>query len=75
MNEETGQIHRRHRMGDEQQRDTHVKLRNILNGIFMLTAIVGVIWYFVSDTYVGTIIILSGMVFKFAEYIIRIFKI
>ena len=34
----------------------------------------GVTWYFVADHYTGTIIVLTGMAFKFFELVIRIFK-
>ncbi len=49
-------------------------IRNILNIIFMLTAIVGVIWYLTKDRTVGTYIILFSMCFKIAESSLRMFK-
>lgn len=49
-------------------------IRNILNIIFMITAIVGVIWYLKSDKIVGTYIILFAMCFKIAESSLRMMK-
>lgn len=52
----------------------HLLLRNILNIIFIILAVTGVIWYFYADEFVGTIIILAGMAFKFCESIIRMLR-
>lgn len=51
------------------------KLRNVLNIIFIIGAIVGMIYYFFVDDYIGTFIILGAMVFKFTEATIRLLKI
>ena len=43
------------------------KIRNWLNLIFMIGAVIGVIWYLTKDKTVGTYIILIAMCFKIAE--------
>ena len=50
------------------------KIRNILNIIFMIGAVVGVIWYLTSDKTTGTYIILISMCFKIAESSLRMIK-
>ena len=50
------------------------KIRNILNFIFMITALVGVIWYLNKDKTMGTYIILFSMCFKIAESSMRMIK-
>lgn len=50
------------------------KIRNILNIIFMIGAVVGVIWYLTSDKTIGTYIILISMCFKIAESSLRMIK-
>lgn len=53
----------------------HQQLRQWLNLIFMLGALVGLIVYFCSDSkQTGIIIILASMVFKFIEVALRIIK-
>lgn len=54
--------------------DRYLKLRNILNIIFMLGALTGVVVYFQWSTQVGTIIILVSMVFKIVECVFRFMK-
>ena len=62
-------VRRHKRLPDD---DKYFTLRNILNIIFMLGAIVGVIFYFTADdNTVGTIIILAAMTFKIAECCFR----
>ena len=53
--------------------DKFLKIRNILNIIFMIGAIAGVLIYFYADRPTGTIIILVAMVFKMIESILRFF--
>ena len=61
---------RRHKR--QPQDDKYFVLRNVLNIIFMLGAIVGAIFYFTADgNTVGTIIILAAMTFKIAECCFR----
>ncbi len=72
--EELEQMHSRHAVREHRKPIPHPRLRFVLNVIFMVAAIVGVTWYFVADHYTGTIIVLTGMAFKFIELVIRIFK-
>lgn len=53
--------------------DKFLKIRNVLNIIFMTGAIVGILLYFYTDRTVGTITILAAMVFKMIESILRFF--
>lgn len=50
------------------------QIRNWLNIIFMIMAVVGVIYYFTKDRTVGTYIILFSMCFKIAESSLRMIK-
>lgn len=54
--------------------DQFLWIRQILNLIFMIGAIVGVIIFLTGNTTVGTIVILAAMVFKIAECAFRFFK-
>lgn len=60
----------RHRRSDDG--GNQFKLRQILNIIFMVGAVIGVIVYFAGSHTIGTIIILAAMVFKMAESAIRL---
>ena len=63
---------RRHK---QEPKDKFLSVRQWLNIIFMLGAIIGVVVYFLLDnTTVGTIIILVSMVFKMVESILRIIR-
>ena len=50
------------------------RIRNVLNLIFMIVAVVGVVIYLTDDKMKGTIIILIAMCFKMAEVSMRMFK-
>ena len=50
------------------------KIRNVLNIIFMVMAVIGVIYYLSKDRTVGTYIILIAMCFKIAESSLRMLK-
>ena len=50
------------------------QLRNVLNLIFMIVAVVGVIIYLRGDNMKGTIVILIAMCFKMAEASMRMFN-
>lgn len=50
------------------------RIRNWLNIIFMIMAVVGVIYYLTKDRTVGTYIILFSMCFKIAESSLRMIK-
>ncbi len=61
---------RRHR-GEDNQPKPFLRLRNWLNIIFMIGAVVGVVVYYCGNQTLGTIIILAAMVFKIAEAAMR----
>lgn len=46
-------------------------LRNILNIIFMIIAIVGVVIYFTGSAFIGVVVIGVGMLVKITEFCIR----
>ncbi len=49
-------------------------IRNWLNIIFMLGAIVGMVWYMVADHDTAVYIMIAAVVFKFIELTLRIAK-
>lgn len=49
-------------------------LRNWLNSIFILGAIIGMCVYFFGNRDIGTYIVLASMVLKFVECIFRVMK-
>lgn len=63
---------RRHRR--ERGSDRLLPLRNVLNAIFMLGAIIGLCVYYFSDHSVGIFIILTAMAFKMAECSLRLIR-
>lgn len=64
-----------HRMHRQERKDRFLYIRQWLNIIFMLGAVIGVIVYFLADlTTTGTIIILVAMVFKITECILRFIR-
>ena len=50
-------------------------IRNVMNFIFMLGAVVGLIVYFSHSKETGTYIILCAMVVKFFEAALRMFNV
>lgn len=58
----------------KKEKDQMLPLRQWLNIIFMLGAIVGVCLYFFANQQVGTIVILGAMVFKMIECVLRFMK-
>lgn len=54
--------------------DRFFNIRNILNIIFIIGAVIGVLLYVYSSQTVGTIIILISMVFKIIECILRFIR-
>lgn len=56
------------------KQDKYIVLRNILNMVFMIGAIVGIILFYAYNSQIGTIVILVSMVFKFVECIFRFIK-
>lgn len=64
-----------HSIREHRAPDPHRTLRQWLNAIFMVGAVIGVCFYSLSDDpTVGIIIILCAMVFKMAECAFRFFK-
>lgn len=57
-----------------EKKDRFLLLRNILNIIFMVCALVGVIVYLKWDSDKGIIIILASMLVKFVECAFRFLK-
>lgn len=49
-------------------------IRNILNTIFIIGAVVGMLLYYMADHTTGTIVILASMCFKFTESCLRMMK-
>jgi hypothetical protein len=67
--------YRQHRRAEEDEpRDRYLMLRQWLNGLFMIGAVVGVAIYFLKDETIGTIVILVAMVLKMAECVFRFMK-
>jgi hypothetical protein len=64
---------RRHRRPDKDQ-DQFWPIRNVLNIIFIIGAVIGVSVYFFANTTIGTFIVLGSMVFKIAETILRFIR-
>lgn len=62
------------RTEDDGSRGKYATLRQILNIVFMIGAVAGVIVYLNGNRTVGTIVILASMVFKFAECVLRLLK-
>lgn len=50
----------------------YLALRNILNIIFMIGALVGLLIYLFSDEFSGTIVIMAAMAIKIIESVLRI---
>jgi asparagine N-glycosylation enzyme membrane subunit Stt3 len=60
--------------GEDEREDRYLKLRNLLNTIFMLGALIGVCIYAWGNSTIGTIIILVSMLFKMVECVYRFRK-
>ena len=72
MTDNEQSIHQ-HRQKEEKEKGRFFKLRNVLNIIFMLGAIIGVLLYFFVGKTPGSIVILVSMVFKIVECSLRFF--
>lgn len=70
---ESTSIPRRHR-GETQPQKRFLRLRNWLNIIFMLGAIVGMLTYTFVGQLIGTIIIICAMLFKVVECCLRFMR-
>ncbi|MCD8292100.1 MAG: hypothetical protein LUC91_11460 [Prevotella sp.] len=64
----------RRRRNEEEKPVRFLLLRNILNTVFILGAIVGVLLYVYKNEQVGTIVILGSMMFKIVECVFRFMK-
>lgn len=73
-NDESPSSPYRHQRREPKERDKYFKLRNVLNIIFMIGAIVGCAVFYYSDHITGTIIIFAAMAFKFVECALRLFN-
>lgn len=62
------------RNNDEDSKDKYLQLRQILNIVFMIGAVAGVLIYFYYGKSLGTIIILVAMFFKMVECVLRLLK-
>lgn len=67
--------HRQRRLIDYNGRDKMFKVRNTLNIIFMLLAVIGLILWTQTDyTNLSIVILLIGVALKIAEVCLRLFK-
>ncbi len=67
--------HRQRRLIDYSGRDRMFKVRNILNILFMVLAVIGLILWTQTDWEVlSTVILLAGVAIKIVEVCIRMFK-
>ena len=72
QNEQNSALRRpHHHYNPARTADKTLPVRQWLNAIFMLGALVGVIIYFAGSTTVATFVILGAMVFKIVECAIR----
>lgn len=74
MDNENMQIPHRHRLREERPKAPYFKLRNVLNIIFMVLGLVGVLIYIFGDDTTGIIVVLVAMVFKMVESALRFFR-
>jgi len=65
---------KRHHRKENDKEDRFRSVRQLLNLIFMIGAVIGVCVYFFHVQTIGTIIILVAMVFKIVECVLRIMK-
>lgn len=72
--DDNSQIEHRSRLEPIKRGGQYPVLRNWLNAIFMIGALIGVVVFYWSDNTVGTIIILASMVFKIIECGLRFLK-
>ena len=64
----------RSRLDEDEKQDKYLMLRQILNIIFMLGAVAGVLLYFYQNKTIGTIVIVVAMFFKMVECVFRLLK-
>ena len=70
---ESTSMPRRHR-GETQPQKRFLRLRNWLNIIFMLGAIISMLTYTFAGQLIGTIIIICAMLFKVVECCLRFMR-
>lgn len=58
----------------EKERGKFFVLRNVLNIIFIVGAVIGMLVYFFKNEDAGTVIVLGAMAFKMCECVIRLVK-
>lgn len=73
MNHSALEHHRRDEES-QQDRDSLFIVRNTLNIIFMLGAVIGVALYYSSDKTIGAYVVLAAIVVKMAECCLRFFR-
>lgn len=59
------------RRDEESMRRRYFLIRNVLNTIFVIGAVIGVSLYFFYSETIGTYVILGSMIFKMAECCFR----
>lgn len=64
----------RHRMAPVEDRGQLHQVRQVLNLLFILGAIVGMVLYFKVNRDTGTYVLIGACVFKFVEVTLRIMK-
>lgn len=70
------ETHKRGEEPQEQKRGIVFVIRQILNVLFMILALVGAVLYWVQDdSMMGIIIIITAVFFKMAECTLRAFKV
>lgn len=74
MTNDNRYLHHQSRGEDGGLKKNNLKLRNLLNLIFMIGALAGVLLYFFSDQTTGTIVILAAMIFKIIETGLRFLR-
>ena len=62
------------RDNEEEKQDKYLQLRQILNVVFMIGAVIGVLLYFYQSKNIGTVVILAAMFFKMVECVFRLLK-
>ena len=61
----------RSRRDEDSLKEKYFIIRNVLNTVFVIGAVVGVSLYFFYSETIGTYIILASMIFKMAECCFR----
>jgi hypothetical protein len=74
MDNNNAYIPRRRRGQEDKPEPQFLRLRNWLNLIFMIGAIIGVLLYIFHDQTTGTIVVLAAMVFKIVESGLRFIR-